>query len=89
MKKYRKKPIVIEAIQFKGFDNVEKVQKFMNGNIRIKFPNDQEGHDIQILIDTLEGTMKADVGDYIIKGVDGEYYPCKKGIFEKTYEEVE
>lgn len=39
-------------------------------------------------IETLEGTMKASVGDYIIKGVNGEFYPCKPDIFEKTYEEV-
>lgn len=45
--------------------------------------------DKEIYIDTLEGTMKADIGDYIITGVNGEKYPCKPDIFEKTYEPVE
>ncbi len=45
--------------------------------------------DKEIYIDTLEGTMKADIGDYIITGVNGEQYPCKPDIFEKTYESVE
>lgn len=87
IKKYRKKPVVIEAVEFKGFENIEEVQKFMKGNIKINFPSDNE-NDIHMLIDTLEGTMIAKVGDYIIKGVNGEYYPCKADIFHKTYEEV-
>ena len=41
-----------------------------------------------LLVHTLEGTMRADIGDYIVKGVDGEFYPCKADIFEKTYEEI-
>lgn len=45
-------------------------------------------HTYEIVIDTLEGQMKADIGDYIIKGVNGEFYPCKPDIFEKTYELV-
>lgn len=44
--------------------------------------------DKELEIETLEGTMKANVGDYIIKGVDGEIYPCKPDIFEKTYEKI-
>lgn len=60
--KYRKKPVIIEAIQFE--DNP------------------------YLKIETLEGIMKASVGDYIIKGVNGEFYPCKPDIFEKTYERV-
>lgn len=87
IKKYRKKPVVIEAVEFKGFENIEEVQKFMKGNIKLNFPNDNE-NDVYLLIDTLEGTMIANVGDYIIKGVNGEYYLCKADIFHKTYEEV-
>lgn len=83
--RYRKKPVVIEAIEFKGFDNIEEVQEFMRGNVRIQFPPEC---DIVLLIETLEGVMVANVGDYIIKGVKGEYYPCKAEIFHKTYEEV-
>lgn len=85
IKKYRKKPVVIEAIEFKGFDNIEEVQEFMRGNVRIQFPPEC---DIVLLIETLEGVMVANVGDYIIKGVKGEYYPCKAEIFHETYEEV-
>ena len=87
IKKYRKKPVVIEAVEFKGFENIEEVQKFMKGNIKLNFPSDNED-DVHMLIETLEGTMIAKVGDYIIKGVNGEYYPCKADIFHKTYEEV-
>lgn len=83
--RYRKKPVVIEAIEFKGFDNIEEVQEFMRGNVRIHFPPEC---DIVLLIETLEGVMFANVGDYIIKGVKGEYYPCKAEIFHETYEEV-
>ena len=61
VKKYRKKPIVIEAYQT----------------------------DVEFVINTLEGQMRADVGDYIITGIKGEKYPCKSDVFEQTYEEVE
>lgn len=87
IKKYRKKPVVIEVVEFKGFENIEEVQKFMKGNIKLNFPSDNE-NDVYLLIDTLEGTMIAKIGDYIIKSVNGEYYPCKADIFHKTYEEV-
>jgi hypothetical protein len=78
--KYRKKPVVIEAIQFNG-ENQDDVAEFMGEMIRTNFFPD-------ILIETLEGTMKANIGDYIIKGVKGEFYPCKPDIFEMTYEPV-
>ena len=80
MAKYRKKPVVIEAIQFNG-ENQSDVAEFMGEMIRANFFPD-------ILIETLEGTMKANIGDYIIKGVKGEFYPCKPDIFEATYEKV-
>ena|SRR5690554_825507 len=78
--KYRTKPVVIEAIQFNG-ENQGDVAEFMGEMIRTNFFPD-------ILIETLEGTMKANIGDYIIKGVKGEFYPCKPDIFEMTYEPV-
>ena len=78
--KYRKKPVVIEAIQFNG-ENQGDVAEFMGEMIRTNFFPD-------ILIETLDGTMKANIGDYIIKGVKGEFYPCKPDIFEMTYEPV-
>ena len=85
VKKYKKKPIVIEAIQFDG-KNYSECYQFMNINYKyICVLNDRVK---KIPIKTLEGTMTASVGDYIIKGVNGEFYPCKPDIFEKTYEEV-
>ena len=82
MAKYRKKPVVIEAMQWTG-DNTEQCLNFMGSNGRF------DTIELCIKIDTLEGTMAASLNDYIIKGVDGEFYPCKQDIFEKTYELVE
>lgn len=76
---YRKKPVVIEAIQFNK--NFTEIEKFCEGN----FDWSEGKSDIK----TLEGTMRASVGDWIIKGVNGEFYPCKPDIFEKTYDQVE
>ncbi len=88
MPKYRKKPVVIEAIQFK--DDVKVIQclsKFIdNQDLVIDYSNKDNP---KIKIDTLEGIMEASVGDYIIKGINGEFYPCKPDIFEKTYEKVD
>ena len=86
--KYRKKPVEIEAVQFIGdFASFNKIQKFVGENIKVK--NMGCSGPISIVIKTLEGNMKAIPGDYIIKGVNGEFYPCKPDIFEKTYELVE
>lgn len=86
--KYRKKPVVIEAIQFlDDADRIIEIQEFMQIDpLRVSYKDKDNPY---IPIETLEGTMKASVGDYIIKGVDGEFYPCKPDIFEKTYEKVE
>ena len=83
--KYKKKPVVIEAIQFDGWNWAECYQ-FMSKE-RLFFPQWIKKEE-KIEIKTLEGTMTANIGDYIIKGVNGEFYPCKPDIFEKTYEEV-
>jgi hypothetical protein len=77
MPKFRKKPVVIEAVQWAG-DNLSEIQAFYKPD-SILVGN-------QIHIHTLEGTMRADVGDWIIRGVSGEFYPCKPDIFVKTYE---
>ena len=78
---YRKKPVVIEAIQWDG--NLETLNVFPKEDTEpVKL------RDGDLYIQTLEGEMKASIGDFIIKGVQGEYYPCKPDIFEKTYEEV-
>lgn len=85
--KYRKKPVVIDAILYNG-KNVHEVLCFLNDNIGKTPESMRHNSDNQIMIKTLEGTMLASVGDYIIKGVNGEYYPCKPDIFEKTYDIV-
>ena len=79
MAKYRKKPVVIEAIQWNG-ENTMEILKWVG--------NKAYFHD-SIYIKTLEGDHKATIGDYIIKGIKGEFYPCKPDIFEMTYEKVD
>lgn len=81
MPKFRKKPVVIEAIQFLIL-NSEEVESFVGGDMG----RNEKG---QIVIATLEGAMICSINDWIIKGVNGEFYPCKNDIFEKTYELVE
>lgn len=82
--KYRKRPVEVEAIQFDGW-NWREVYQFMS-NEPLMFTQDFRKEEY-LLIDTLEGVMKARVGDYIIKGVHGEFYPCKPDIFHETYED--
>lgn len=85
MTKYRKKPVVVEAWQL------------TEENIEAGIPDWIDTDQVSIFggantfaeIHTLEGTMQASYGDYIIKGVKGEFYPCKPDIFEQTYEEVD
>lgn len=85
--KYRKKPVIIEAIQFEdNLGRIIEIHEFMGGDtIRVNYEDKDNPY---LKIETLEGIMKASVGDYIIKGVNGEFYPCKPDIFEKTYERV-
>ena len=78
-RKFVKKPIVIEAFQF-GVDDIPDWFKAKY----ITFDNG----DLTACIGTLEGDMLFHDGDYVIKGVEGELYPCRKDIFEETYEEV-
>ena len=82
IKQYRKKPVVIEAIQWNGNNHIEVAEFMFGANVYI---NVHKGY---VEIETLEGKMFAEVNDYIIKGVKGEFYPCKPDIFEQTYEEV-
>lgn len=86
--KYRKKPVIIEAVQHTGSSSVAAaIQKWMQGE-EYKAPVVQTRDIRPMEIPTLEGVMIASPGDWIIKGVNGEFYPCKPDIFEKTYEEV-
>ena len=82
--KFRKKPVVIEAIQWDG-KNIDAVRAFMKPH----YPGWGYPTPSHLSIRTLEGDLRADVGDWIIKGVKGEFYPCKPDIFEQTYEPVE
>ena len=83
---YKKKPVVIEAIQYDGnfrcldIFSIQEVGKFKVGKEVDGTP--------YLLIPTLEGEMKCSKWDYVIKGINGEFYPCKPDIFEKTYEQV-
>ena len=86
MGRYRKKPVVIEAIQWTG-DNIRAVSEFMAPEMPV-YMGEFANADELIGIDTLEGRMVAQTGDWIIRGVQGELYPCKPDIFDATYEEV-
>jgi len=98
MAKYRKKPVVIEAVQLnRGTQSISETLNFMGrlGNsLRTTMDNERFEdycnivYDRGLEINTLEGIMTASIGDYIIKGVKGEFYPCKPDIFVETYDEV-
>ena len=76
--RFIKKPVEIEAIQFVG--NFDEIELFVGG--------DAEFRNGELVIATLEGPLKASPNDWIIKGIKGEFYPCKPDIFAATYEEV-
>jgi hypothetical protein len=80
--KFRKKPVVIEAAQYDGTN--ESIEQILNMGGTREIRNRPEG----LYIETLEGIMRANIGDWIIRGVKGELYPCKPDIFEATYEPV-
>lgn len=94
MPKFRKKPVVIEAIQFTNL-NYDEINAFVGEKLLHQIESDA-AHQVgvappvsSLTIKTLEGDMKAMPGDWIIKGVKGEFYPCRNDIFEATYELVE
>jgi len=84
MSKFRKKPVVIEAIQWDR-NRLDEFLTFVGGAFETRIPVDSP-ESVEII--TLEGIMRADLGDWIIKGVKGEFYLCKPDIFEATYEPV-
>ena len=91
---YRKKPVVIEAIQWNE-NNLEEVMKFIGSEFEYYENTEYATNKFvyfkttkRLLLHTLEGTMEVSKNDYIIKGVKGEFYPCKPDIFEQTYEKV-
>lgn len=92
VKKYIKNPVCIEAVQWTGY-NVIEVQDFVGKACKIDYHMSQcsESTSVtsaELIIHTLEGNMHANIGDYIIRGIKGEYYPCKPDIFNETYHEV-
>lgn len=81
MAKFRKKPVVIDAVQWTGTKPSEaEVLDFVKPTVGVLVIG------LQVMIPTLEGTMRGDVGDWIIRGVKSELYPCKPDIFAATYE---
>lgn len=86
---FREKPVVIEAFHFSGQDKWERLQEFAPGKELQQFDSGTEPNGADFLIiDTLEGKMKANYGDWVIKGVANEFYPCKDDIFRATYDSV-
>lgn len=80
--KYRKKPVIVEAVMWTG-NNIDEVKELAKSAVEnIIFV------DNNLYIETLEGNMNVSIGDYIIKGIAGEFYPCKPDIFKETYETV-
>ena len=86
MQQYRKKPVVIEAFLWDGknFQDIERLLEAGDGKMSISYSNQVD----YLEIHTLEGVMKANKGDFVIRGVSGELYSCKPDIFEATYEKV-
>jgi hypothetical protein len=80
--KYQKKPVIITAIQWTGTEKDFE-------DIKRECPNVKKLNEEELLITTLEGDMIASLNDFIIKGIGGEFYPCKPDIFEKTYLKIE
>ena len=85
IKQYIKKPVTIEAVQLTDDNHSEIIQWLSSYNVEsytLKSTDPSE-----LYIETLEGVMKASIGDYIIKGVKDEFYPCREDIFKMTYDE--
>lgn len=86
-KLYRKKPIPIEAVQWDG-TNTSELMKFSR-DVRFIYHEEANKKVItEMYVQTREGDLYANIGDYILKGIKGEVYPCAREIFEETYEEI-
>jgi hypothetical protein len=91
-RRYKKKPVVIEAMQYTAF-NFSEVEEFIGEKLVWELESEtayvagKAPPRFSLIIPTLEGKMKATQGDYIIKGIEGEFYPCKQDIFSQTYSE--
>ena len=87
IRKFRKKPVVIEALQWNG-NNIEEIELFVGEKLKRQMNLMTKKFEV-LIIPTLESPHEAMVGDWIIKGVAGEFYPCKPEIFKQTYKEEE
>ena len=85
IKRYRTKLCEIEAIKWDG-NNFKEIAEFTNHKATMQLMYSSRNY--ELVIDTLEGTMMANVGDFIIKGLRGEFYPCKPDVFHKKYDEI-
>ena len=91
IRKFKKKPVIIEAIQYNNL-NREEIETFVGKKLSQELETEtaylagKGSPKFSIIIETLEGNMKAMPNDWIIKGLKGEFYPCKPDIFEMTYE---
>lgn len=92
--KFRKKPVVIDAFQFtqemaesKLFDGVDLPEPIIVARANFH-PIERAIYSSKFVIETLEGQMEVSIGDWVIRGVKGEFYPCKPDIFEATYEQA-
>lgn len=88
IKKYRKKPVVIEAVQFVDHLSANLITEWAISTGVVIYRSFFHSEAV-LLIPTLEGTMMVSLGDWVIRGVNGEFYPCKPDIFEATYEGFE
>ena len=93
MKRYIKKPVTVEAIQWTG-ENLQELKNFVGDSLEYDVMDAawEVGKGpvaVNVRIKTLEGIHHASVGDYIIRGIAGEFYPCKLHIFQETYVETE
>jgi len=88
VKRYRKKPVEIEALQWTG-DNLQECIDFLGDSYGGHRADRTPGGKSEITVLTLEGRHIASRGDYIVRGVQGEHYPVKPDIFERTYDDIE
>lgn len=84
MARFRKRPVEIEAVQYLGDSNFNQIRQFVGSDLPLHRLGDSK-----LGIQTLEGVIEASPDDWIIRGIQGEFYPRKPGIFDKTYEAVE
>ena len=86
--RYKKRPVEVQAYQFLAVSNesVKKIIEWSDGKVQGMFDDNGGPH---LRVETLEGVMRVDDGDWVIRGVKGEFYPCKPDIFEETYDVVE